>query len=182
MIALGQDDILIQNPTFGIHFFFNDFKTPVYLRASSLATVLRNKQFGKIKDMESGLALNYLQGISKYFDFTTTLAGSFVDYPTQDNTFSGQDYFLLEGDASVRGKMFTNKYWFIPYIQIGAGVSTYNNVWGTFVPIGVGLQVSFFDEAYLLVNAQYRVPVTETTSYHFFYSIGLAGNLGKKKN
>jgi OmpA-OmpF porin, OOP family len=36
-------------------------------------------------------------------------------------------------------------------------------------------------EAYLLINAQYRVPITETTNYHFWYSIGLAGNIGKKK-
>jgi len=180
--AIGQETDLVQNPSFGIHFLFNDFKTPVYLRASSLGMVIKNRQFGKIKDMESGLALNYMQGISRHFDFTTTLAGSFTDYPTPEGNFAGLDYLLLEWDASVRAKLFSNKYWFTPYVQMGTGASSYRSHWGAFMPMGIGLQLNFFDEAFLLVNAQYRIPVTENTSYHFFYSIGLAGTVGKKKN
>jgi outer membrane protein OmpA-like peptidoglycan-associated protein len=32
-----------------------------------------------------------------------------------------------------------------------------------------------------MVNSQYRVPVTGTNNYHLFNSIGVAGNIGKKK-
>ena len=180
-IAFGQEASAIQTPTLGIHYIFNDFKTPVYLKTSSLGEVIRSKRFGKLKDMESGLALSYIQGLSKHIDFTSTLIGSFTDYPTSEGVFTGQDNLLLEADASIRAKMFSNKYWVTPFIQVGTGVSSYNASWGAFIPAGIGFQLNFFDEAFLLFNAQYRIPVTENVSHHFFYSIGLAGNIGKKK-
>jgi len=50
------------------------------------------------------------------------------------------------------------------------------------MPLGLGLKINFFDEAHLFLTSQYRVPVTtETASYHFQHSIGIAGILGKKK-
>src|SRR5215471_15419322 len=90
--AHGQETDWVQNPAVGIHFLFNDFKTPVYLKTASLGEVIKHRQFGKIKDMETGLALSYMQGLNKHFDFTCTLAGSFTDYPSQDGHFSGTDY------------------------------------------------------------------------------------------
>jgi len=78
--------------------------------------------------------------------------------------------------------MFSNQYWVSPYLQLGVGISKFQGYWGAFIPAGVGLQVNLFDEAFLLINSQYRVPVTENTAnYHFFHSIGLAGIIGKKK-
>ncbi|HEX6429911.1 MAG TPA: hypothetical protein VF008_19590, partial [Niastella sp.] len=51
-----------------------------------------------------------------------------------------------------------------------------------FIPIGTGFQVNLFDEAYFVFNTQYRIAVTTTTvSNHFYYSIGIAGNIGRKK-
>lgn len=180
-IAFSQDDDYIQDPTLGVHFFFDDFKTAQAIRNTTLSTVLRNKQFGKIKDMSPGLAINYIQGITKSFDFTTTLAGSFLDYLRKDGTTFGKDHLLLEGDVSVRGKMFPNKYVVSPYIQAGIGGSVYKGNWGAFVPLGLGLQVNMFDEAFLLINSQYRIPVTENVNYHFFHSVGLAGVIAKRK-
>jgi hypothetical protein len=146
-----------------------------------LSSVLANKQFGKVKDMSPGLAISYSEGLSNNFDLSVTLAGSFLDYPREDApSSSGSDKFLLEADASIRGKMFSDKYWFTPYVQAGLGASKYKGYYGAFIPLGVGLQLNFFDEAYLLINSQYRVPVTQSTSYHFYHSIGLAGNIGRK--
>lgn len=179
--AFGQEASSIQSPTVGIHYIFNDFKTPVYFKTSSLGEVIRSKRFGKLKDMESGLALSYIQGLSKHIDFTSTLTGSFTDYPDANGVFPGLENLLLEADASIRAKLFSNRYWVTPFIQVGTGVSSYTTSWGAFIPAGIGLQLNFFDEAFLLVNAQYRIPVTENVSYHFFYSIGLAGNIGRKK-
>ena len=180
-IAFSQDDEYIQNPTLGVHFFFHDFKSATRLRNNNLGILIKDKEFGKIKEMSPGLALNYLDGLNKYFDFSTTFSASFLDYQKRDGTFFGSDNLLLEGDVSIRGKMVSNKYWFIPYVQLGAGISKYKGYWGAFIPAGVGIQVNFFDEAYLLINSQYRFPVTETANYHFFHSIGLAGNIGTKK-
>jgi outer membrane protein OmpA-like peptidoglycan-associated protein len=68
-----------------------------------------------------------------------------------------------------------------PYITLGAGVSKYSGYYGAFIPTGVGLQVNIFDEAFLLINSQYRIPITENTAYHIYHSIGFAGSIAKKK-
>lgn len=180
-IAFAQDDNEIQNPTLGVHFFFNDFKTAQSIRNTSLSTTLKDKKFGKIKDMSPGLAINYIDGLNKTFDFTSTLAGSFLDYIRKDGSSYGKDNFLLEGDVSVRAKMFSNKYAVSPYLQAGVGASMYKGTFGAFIPAGVGIQVNILNEAFLIINSQYRIPVTESANYHFYHSIGLAGVIGKKK-
>lgn len=178
-----EEENYTQQPALSINFLLHDFQTATSIRNSSLSSVLANKQFGKVKDMSPGLAISYSEGLSNNFDFSVTLAGSFLDYPREDATASsGSDKFLLEADASIRGKMFSNKYWFTPYVQAGLGASKYQGYYGAFIPLGVGLQLNFFDEAFLLINSQYRVPVTQSTSYHFYHSVGLAGNIGRKKS
>lgn len=173
----SQEKSYTQPPTLGIHFIFNDFVTADLIRSSSLSTVLKEHKFGKLKNMSQGLALSYGRGLTEKFDFSSTIAGSFLSYPFPNQPASGSDYLLLEADASIRGKMFSDKHWFVPYLQAGVGVSKYQGYWGTFIPAGVGVQISFFGEAYLQINSQYRIAVTETTNYHFMHSIGLVGNI-----
>ena len=179
--AFSQDDH-IQRPTLGIYFFFNDFKTAAAIRATSLREVLRTSQFGKWNQMAPGLAMNYMTGITRHFDISSTLTGSFLDYYRRDGTLLGQDNLLLEGDVSLKGKLFSNRYWVSPFLQMGAGVSKFRQIWGAFIPAGTGFQVNFFDEAFFVFNAQYRIAVTNTVSNHFFYSIGIAGNIGRRKD
>lgn len=162
--AFSQDDY-IQRPTLGLYFFFNDFKTS-----------------GKLKDMSPGLALNYINGLNRHFDFTSTLTGSLLDYKTKDGATLGQDNLLLEGDVSLKGKLFSNKYWVSPFLQIGTGISKYKGYWGAFIPAGAGCQVNLFNEAFFIFNAQYRIAVTETVSEHYYFSIGIAGVIGRRKD
>ncbi|HEY0679500.1 MAG TPA: hypothetical protein VGD17_14550 [Chitinophagaceae bacterium] len=172
-----------RRPVIGVYFFLNDYKTAAKIRSSSLGTVLNEKQFGKIKEMSPGLALVYMKGITSHLDYSITAAGSFVDYPLQNsNATSGSDRFLIEVDASIVGKMVTDRYWLIPTVNLGIGAAKYGSYYGAFIPAGLGLQLNFFDEAFLIFNSQYRIPVTETTNYHFFHSVGIAGSLGKKND
>lgn len=165
----------------GVSFFFNDFTTASRIRSSSVSQVLSNKQWAKPKDMSPGLAVTYFKGLSKRLDFAGTMAGSFLKYPLANKTFTG-DKFLLEGDASLNLKMVSEKYWVQPYVTAGVGASMYaGKYFGAFVPAGLGLKVNFFDDAHLFLTSQYRIPVTtETSNYHFFYQIGIAGRIGKK--
>lgn len=181
-IVSGQEKqkSYIQPATVGIYFTFNDFETAQAIRSTSLATVLRQKQFSKLQNMSQGLALSYGSGLSEHWDFIGTLNGAFLSYPVPNTEESANESLLLETDASVRGKMFSDKHWFVPYVQAGLGISKYEGYWGTFIPVGVGIQISFFGEAYLHINSQYRMAVSETSNYHFVYSIGLVGNIGKR--
>lgn len=174
----SQQESYKQPMTFGIHFLFNDFNTAAAIRATSLSSVLKDRRFGKLRDMSQGLALSFGKGVSETWDFYSTVAGSFLSYPIDDKPASGSESLLVEVDASIRGKLLSDKYIFVPYVQIGAGFSKYQGYWGAFIPAGVGIQVNFFDEAYLQINSQYRMGITEHTSYHFVHSIGLVGNIG----
>lgn len=178
--ASAQTPSYKQPATVGIHFLFNDFATAADIRNSSLSSVLNNKRFGKLKDMPQGLAITYGKGISDNFDFVSMLAGSFLNYPVPSREQESNEALLFEGDVSIRGKMFSDHYWFVPFLQLGAGVSQYKGYWGTYIPAGVGIQINFFDEAYIVINSQYRIAVSETASYHFVHSIGLVGNIGKR--
>ena len=179
MINAQNDDI--RPPAIGISFTLHDFTTAQRIRSTSLSNVFRNDQWSKFSEMAPGLAVTYFQGLTRNIDFAGTIAGSFVDYPLADKP-SGGDNFLLEADASLNLKMFPEKYWFTPYLNVGVGASKYKGYWGAFVPLGGGIKINFFDEASLFINSQYRVPVTnETSSHHFFNSIGISGVIGNRK-
>jgi hypothetical protein len=109
----------VQPPTVGIYFTFNDFETADAIRNSSLAAVIRDKKYGKLQNMSQGLAVSYGKGLSANYDFVGTLEGAFLSYPVPNTDASANEGLLLEGDASIRGKMFSDKSWFVPYLQAG---------------------------------------------------------------
>ena len=165
----------------GINFFLNDFKTASDIRTNGIVSVFKAHDFFKTSRMNAGLAVNYLSGLSDHVDFIATLGGSFVDYPIQNVAPFGNNNFLLESTAGLNLKLLTDRYAVVPFIDLGVGASKYQKYFGAFIPVGVGLQVNISDEAYILLNSQYRVPVTENASYHFYHSIGIAGNISKEK-
>lgn len=163
----------------GLSFILNDFQTAQRIRSGSLSSVLNNKQWAKVKEMAPGIAITYFKGLQSHVDFAATISGSFVSIPLEENT-STSDKFLMETDASLNLKMFPEKYFFTPYLNIGVGASSYNGKLGAFIPLGGGFKFNLFDEAAIFINSQYRIPVTTTTtSYHFYNSIGIAGTIGK---
>lgn len=180
-VSFAQDNDYIKRPALGVNFFFNDFNGAGYIKTFGLNRAIRDKQIGQFKNMAPGLAVNYLNGISKHLDLSVGLAGSFLDYPISGKSPFGNDNLLLEGDVTVNAKMLTDKYWFTPYLTAGLGASKYKGYYGAIVPLGVGVQVNFYDEAFLFINAQHRFGITENTSNHLYYSIGVAGNIGVKK-
>lgn len=180
-VGVAQENDYIKRPALGVNFFFNDFTGGGYIKKFGLNRAIRDKQIGQFKNMAPGLAINYLSGLSKHLDLSAGLAGSFLDYPIAGKSAFGNDNLLLEGDVSVNAKMLTDKYWFTPYLSAGVGASKYKGYYGAFVPLGAGLQVNFYDEAFLFINGQYRLGITENTSNHLYYSIGVAGNISPKK-
>lgn len=178
--AFSQDSSNVKKPALGIHFFFNDFKTASYIKSTSLSSTLLNKKFGVIKDMVPGISLSYWQGITSRLDFSGTVSGSFLDYPFDDGKTLGNESFLLEADASIHAKMLDDHYWVVPYLTAGVGLSKFKGYYGAIMPLGIGFQVNVFDETFIMVDSQYRIGVSANTSYHFYHSIGIVGNIGKK--
>ncbi len=178
---ISAQDAPLRPKALGVSFIMNDFATAERIRNSSLATVFSNKQWAKFKEMSPGLAITYFQGLKPRIDFAGTLAASYVAYPLRNNKpAESSDALLLEADASGNFKMFDESYWLTPYVSAGVGISKYKSYWAAFMPLGVGFKLNLFDEASVFIASQYRVPVSyETANYHFMYSFGISGVIGK---
>jgi OmpA-OmpF porin, OOP family len=173
----------IRPAALGFSYNLFDFTTPQRIQASSLSTVLREKQTAHLKDMGTGLAVSYFKGLRNKVDFAGTFAVASADYTLPNTTSTPSSDLLMEADASLQFKMLPDKYFFLPYLSAGLGASKYGVYYGAFMPLGVGFRLNFFDEAALFVNARYHVPVTdETVRGHFVYGFGIAGIVGSRKN
>ena len=151
------------------------------MRTTSLKNVLDQGQWSKIGDMQMGFGFNYLKGISKKIDAIATLDGSSTDYLFKNGSTNGSSKFLLDANAALNIKLLTDSHTLVPYFSIGAGLSTYKGKTGFYIPAGAGIQFNLFDEAFVLANIQYRHALTSTVNDHFYYSIGVGTNIGKKK-
>jgi outer membrane protein OmpA-like peptidoglycan-associated protein len=167
-------------PSLGVHLFFNDFKTAAELRNGGLANVIRNKNWTKTGRMNAGLAVSYMEGLSNNLDFVATASGAFLNYPVPDKVNTGIKFYL-DVTAMANLKLLSDQYVVSPYLSLGAGVSKAGGYYGAFIPTGVGLQINLFDESFIMINSQYRIPVTENVAYHLYHSVGFAGALRKRK-
>src|SRR5215470_15874473 len=145
--ANSQTIAPIRQSAIGLSFTLTDFLTAQRIRSSSLSSVLSNKEWAKVKEMDPGFALSYYKGLRPKIDFAATFNGTFVDYPFPDKPTSGTTSFLGELDASAQFKLVTENYWFIPYADLGLGAHVYKSYYGAFLPIGIGFRINFFDEA-----------------------------------
>ena len=176
----AQTDI-VRSKGIGVSFIMNDLITPQRIRSTSLASVLRDKQFAKLKEMSPGLAISYFKGFTPHIDFAATIGGSFVNMQLSGKT-SERDHLLLEVDASANFKMFTEEMKVNPYLIAGIGASKYTDIYGAFMPLGGGIKSSFVNDTQIFIQLQYRVPVTpEANNYHFQMSLGVSGLIGRKK-
>jgi len=167
--------------TLVFHSFYNDFKTAQFMRTTSLQNVLDKGQWSEIGDMQMGFGFNYLKGISKKIDAIITIDGSSTDYLFKNGSTNGSSKFLFDANAALNIKLLTDSHTLVPYFSLGAGLSSYNGKTGFYIPSGVGIQLNLFNEAYVLTNIQYRPALTSTVNNHFYYSIGIGTNIGKKK-
>ena len=179
MAAFAQNEYKKQ-PALAVSFIFHDFQTASELRAGGLSNVVKAKQWTKVKRMSPGLAISYMQGLGNHVDFAGSLSGSFLDYPVPNKVSNGNDGFLLEGTATANLKLVTDHYLCSPFLTLGVGASKYKSSFGAFIPAGLGLQFNIYDEAFILINSQYRLPVTENAAYNLFHSIGFVGSLKKR--
>ena len=178
-ISYGQNDYK-KLPSLGIHLFFNDFQTASEIRSNGIADVMRDKQWIKSKRMIPGLAVSYTQGLGNKLDFTAVLSGCLGEYPVPNTVPSNQQKLILEGVATWNLKLLSDRYILNPFITGGVGASNYKSYYAAFIPIGVGMQIKITNNVFLVANSQYRIPVTENSAYHFYYSFGVVAPIKKK--
>jgi len=178
-ISYGQKDYK-KAPSLSIAFILDDFKSAGEIKTSSLSTLLRNNQWHKVNRMNPGISAGYIQGISSHVDFAATLAGVYTAYPVPNKIITRQKQnLLLEAAATANVKLLTDKYIVNPFLTAGIGASKYKGYYSAFLPLGLGLQFKLTDEIFVIVNSQYRVPVSENAAEHFYHSFGFAKSFPK---
>ena len=174
-----------KRPAIGIALVLQDFPTAGAIKASGLGPVLTGTAWKQTRNMNPGIAASYHAGFNDYIDYTVRVTGSFLNYPNtivNRNLSFGQDRLLLEFDASAQVKLLSDNYWVSPYLSAGIGASKWKGYYGAFAPIGAGIQINFYDESFIFINNQYRQAISENTTSHMWYSLGVAGNIGKAKS
>ena len=179
--VFAQKEDYRKRSTLGVSFFLNDFKSAAEIKKNGLGSVIRAKNLFRTTRMDPGMAVSYLKGLSNHVDFVGSLDGSFVSYPIPNQVASSKKDFLLDATAGLNIKLLSDKYWVVPFADFGVGASKYLSTYAAFVPIGVGVQINLFDEAFIIINSQYRIAVTDKAATYLYHSIGIAGNIGKDR-
>lgn len=167
--------------TVELHVFYLDFRTAAAIRSSSPGAVIDQCRWSRISDMQPGIGLSYLKGITGYVDLAGILNGSYVDYLHQDSTTSGSSRFLLDIAATAQLKPLSDRYAVVPYILAGLGYSYYQGASGLYLPFGAGLQFNVGRGTLVFLNIQYRAPLADVVTDHFRYGVGIATAVGKVK-
>jgi OOP family OmpA-OmpF porin len=174
-----------KRPSLGINFFLKDMYTANLIEHSSISQVLSNHQWTQPKDMSPGLSFTYYEGLTERVDFMANLGGSYVKYPF--SYFAGvktpdDQKFLLELSASLNFKLLTDQYAVVPYLSLGLGASMYNGAYyAAYFPTALGLQIALGQETYLNTTFGYNAKISNLSTGHLNYSIGIASPLKDKK-
>ena len=172
-----------KRPSLAIHFSLIDYKSAMDVRTKSLERVINEKQFFKFNRMDPALSVSYIAGFSNHIDIATTLTGGYVKHPTSDavRNSGGNDKFLLELAATANLKLLTDRSFFTPFLTVGIGGSQWAGYYSAFTPVGLGFQFKVADGTFLLLNSQYRIPITENGAYHFYHALGFASAISERK-
>lgn len=179
--VFAQNENLRRPASLGISFFLNDFKSAADIRRDGLGSLVRDKNLFRLNRMNAGVAINYLKGLSNLVDFNSTLGASFVDYPVPNVPSFSREVLALEATGNVHVKLLNDRFLFVPFINAGAGISKVKSYYAAFAPVGLGFQINILDEAFLTLNSQYRLPITENAAGHIYHALTFYGVLGKKK-
>ena len=161
--ALCQVTNCVKKPVLGLNAFLNSFP-----------------HIDKHSETSKGLGINYVKGISNHVDVIFAVGGSYLDYPLKNKFLLNENHFLAEAEFMAIAKLLPDKYRFTPYLAAGLVASKYQRYYGLTLPFGIGLQMNLNQESFLFINSQYRERISNNTSNHFYFSLGLAGRIGKK--
>ncbi len=161
----------------GIHFNFADFNAP-----SGIKDPLTGKVYSSIKNMSKGVSFSYWKGLTSKIDFSTKINAMFHNYNLIYYGLSDKTELGLELEPTINIRPVKDNAKLAPFLTTGIGVGYYTGRFGAYVPAGVGLQCNWSGITYLFLQAQYKFTLTEKVlGDNLFYSLGIAENVGKKR-
>jgi outer membrane protein OmpA-like peptidoglycan-associated protein len=165
--------------SFGFNFGFFDFNTPAQIKATSLSQTLKGNGWHDIQNMNAGFSLQYAKGITSHIDWEAQYSGTFLNNFSSTATAKPISYFQSL-DAYLNIKLLKEPSVVNPFLSGGIGGYNFANVWGLQAPVGVGLQFNLGDNVDLVTQAQYRFDLSNNSSDHLQYTLGVLVPFGHK--
>jgi OmpA-OmpF porin, OOP family len=168
-------------PQTGDYFLSEQYKYSYNEKKDVYDTSTRNTLFWKPM-----VKLSYWWEMTRWFDFTTSLSLSQLEYP-KNNPDTGyinkyyynsggdrEDKFHGELDARFHFNFLQRDSYFIsPYVLAGASLSYHDNIyWGASIPVGVGANLKISKDLFLNLESAYKVAITNNDQHHLQHSIG----------
>ena len=161
----------------GIHFNALDLKTPVTFK-----TAATTRNFANILDMDYGFSVSYWKGLTSKVDFSTKAGVLFHNYEGIDQGLftSNKQPVGLELEPSLNIRPYGDNSLIAPFLSVGVGGGYYAGKFGAYFPLGAGVQLNLMSNTYIIVQSQYRFPITKSVlKENLFYSLGFAQNIVK---
>ena len=162
----------------GIHFNALDLETPLTLKNSA-----GSRTFAKVTDMDFGISVSYWKGLTPTIDFSAKAGVLFHDYAADRGQFNQINQQVgIEVEPTLNFRPYGDNALISPFLTAGIGGGYYMDEFGAYAPTGMGVQVNFMSNTYLLAQAQYRFALTkDVIKDNMLFTIGVAQNIGKAK-
>ncbi|MGF2414531.1 OmpA family protein [Ferruginibacter sp.] len=161
-----------------------DYSFIKLVKDSSLGNAIKQKDWLKPGNKSFGLGISYWKGLTSHIDFSGTFTGTLANFPAYfvKGDSIGQANFSTQLDALLHFKLLKDKAIVNPFLTAGVGAGNFPGQFAAYAPIGTGLQFHFNDGAYLIIQAQWRMALTDgITNDYMQYSLGFAQKAKIKK-
>ncbi len=163
---------------------YSDYGFFKALNDSSLSYAFNRKGLFKSGVSSFGFGASYWKGLNSHFDFSGNFIGTFSNFPAlyvKDDSI-GKASFTPQLDLLLHGKAFKESSKINPFLTAGVGAGYFGRQMVVYAPIGVGLQFHFNSGAYLFLQAQWKMALTNGIKDDFmFYSLGFGQHKKPKK-
>ncbi len=156
---------------------YSDYGFVKTLRDSSFNAAINRKGLFKSGNSSFGFGLSYWKGLGSHIDFSFGLNGTFSNFPALfvKGDSVGKASFTPQLDALLHIKAFKESAFINPFLTGGIGAGYFGKQLAVYTPVGTGLQFKFNKGAYLQVQAQWRMALTDgINDDYMFYSLGFS--------
>jgi OOP family OmpA-OmpF porin len=169
---------------FSFNASLSDYSFLKTVRDSSFTNAIKQKKWLKPANKSIGLGLSYWKGLTAHIDFSGTFTATLSSFPAKfvKGDSIGQANLSSQLDALLHFKLLKEKAGVNPFLTAGIGAGNFPNQFAAYAPVGVGIQLHFNDGAYIIIQAQDRIALTDGISNDYaMYSIGFAQKGMKRK-
>ena len=168
--------------TFGVN--YSDYGFFKAVNDSSIGYAFKRKGLFKSGTSSFGFGISYIKGIGSHFDFSTNFAGTFSNFPALyvKGDSIGKASFTPQIDLVLHAKAFKESRAVNPFLTGGIGAGYFGRQLVVYAPVGVGFQFHFKSGAYLFLQAQWKMALTDGLKDDFmFYSLSFGQHKNPKK-